>query len=90
MDASAFQIGLLTTMPGVTGLLLAISAGRFLQSRKNVVPWFSLARLIVLSAYAATGLVPFFLPKEMVVIAVIAIWAVVTLPQTIVAVAFTW
>lgn len=89
MDATALQIGLLTTMPGITGLLLAIPAGRFLQNRKNVVPWFSLARLLVLSAYAATGLVPFFLPDDLVVIAVISIWAVVTLPQTIVAVAFT-
>ena len=89
MNATAFQIGLLTTMPGITGLLLAIPAGRFLQSRKNVVPWFSLARLLVLSAYAATGIIPFFLPNEQVVVAVIFIWAMVTLPQTIVAVAFT-
>jgi hypothetical protein len=89
MDATAFQIGLLTMMPGITGLLLAIPAGRFLQSRKNVVPWFSLARLLVLSAYAATGLVPFFLPGDLVVVMVIGIWALVTLPQTIVAVAFT-
>ena len=89
MNATAFQIGLLTTMPGITGLLLAIPAGRFLQTRKNVVPWFSLARLLVLSAYAATGIIPFFLPNDQVVIAVIFIWALVTLPQTIVAVGFT-
>jgi len=89
MNATALQIGLLTTMPGITGLLLAIPAGRFLQTRKNVVPWFSLARLLVLSAYAATGIVPFFLPQDKVVVAVIGIWALVTLPQTIVAVGFT-
>lgn len=89
LGATATQIGLLTTMPGITGLLLAIPVGRFLQTRRNVVPWFSLARLLVISAYAATGLVSFFLPEEMVVPAVLFIWAAVTLPQTIVAVAFT-
>jgi hypothetical protein len=89
MHATATQIGLLTTMPGITGLLLAIPVGRFLQTRRNVVPWFSLARLLVISAYAATGIVPFFLPDDLVVIAILAIWAAVTLPQTVVAVAFS-
>jgi len=89
LGATATQIGLLTTMPGITGLLLALPVGQFLQSRRNVVPWFSLARLLVLSAYAATGLVPFFLPNDKVVVAVLLIWAAVSLPQTIVAVAFS-
>lgn len=89
MHATATQIGLLTTMPGITGLLLAIPVGRFLQKQRNIVPWFSLARLLVISAYAATGIVPFFLPEEYVVVAVLAIWAAVTLPQTMVAVAFS-
>ena len=89
LGATATQIGLLTTMPGITGLLFALPVGQFLQSRRNVVPWFSLSRLLVLSAYAATGLVPFFLPDDKVVIAVLLIWAAVTLPQTMVAVAFS-
>jgi MFS family permease len=89
LGATAIQVGLLTTMPGITGLLFALPVGNFLQTRKNVVPWFSLARLMVLSAYAATGLVSFFLPDEYVVVAVLAIWALVTLPQTMVAVAFS-
>jgi MFS family permease len=89
LHATATQIGLLTTMPGITGLLFAIPVGRFLQTRRNVVPWFSLARLLVISAYAATGIVPFFLSDEIAVIAILTIWAAVTLPQTIVAVAFS-
>src|SRR3990172_8001056 len=43
LGASNFQVGLLTSMPGVTGLLLAIIVGRFLQSRSNIVPWYSLS-----------------------------------------------
>ena len=71
LNASSFQVGLLTTMPAVTGLFLALAAGRFLQTRRNVVPWFSLARLIVLSCYTLTGLIPFFVPREFTVLAVL-------------------
>jgi len=89
MNASNFAVGLLTTMPAVTGLVLALFVGRFLQTRRNVVPWFSLARLIVISCYALTGLIPFFVPPELQVTAVLVVWAAATLPQTIVAVGFS-
>lgn len=89
LGASNFQVGLLTSMPGVTGLFLALVAGRFLQSRRDVVPWYSLARLLVISCYALTGLFTFILSKEYAVIATLAIWAFATLPQTVLAVAFS-
>jgi MFS family permease len=89
LGASNLQIGLLSTMPGITGLILAIPVGHFLQTRRNVVPWFSAARLLVLSCYALTGVIPFFLPEEQVITAILVIWAFATLPQTMVAVAFS-
>lgn len=89
MGATNIQVGLLTSMPAVTGLFLAIFIGNFLQSRRNIVPWFSAARLMVVSSYALTGIVPFLVPRELAVPAVLFIWALATLPQTIVAVAFS-
>jgi hypothetical protein len=89
LGATNFQVGLLTSMPALTGLILALFVGRFLQTRKRIVPWFSAARLLVVSSYALTGLAPFLVPKEQQVAAVLAIWAAATLPQTVVAVAFT-
>src|SRR5687768_10086786 len=56
LGASNFPIGLLSAMPGMTGLILAILVGRFLQTRTNVVPWYSLSRLTVISCYALTGI----------------------------------
>lgn len=88
LGASNVQVGLLTSMPALTGLFLAIAVGQFLQSRRNIVPWFSAARFMVVSSYALTGLVPFLVPRDMSVAAVLAIWAVATLPQTVVNVAF--
>ena len=52
LGATNFQVGLLTSMPGVTGLILALIVGRFLQTRRNIVPWYSLSRLLVILCYA--------------------------------------
>ena len=38
LGASNFQVGLLSSMPGMTGLVLAMLVGRFLQTRRDVVP----------------------------------------------------
>ena len=89
LGASNFQVGLLTSMPGITGLILAIIVGRFLQTRPQIVPWYSLSRLLVISCYALTGLLTFVLSKEYAIIATLAIWAFATLPQTALAVAFS-
>ncbi len=88
-NASNEQVGLLTSMSGLTGLLLAIPIGRFLQTRRNVVPWYSLARLLYLASYTLTGLAPFILPRSQLVNGVLVIWALATLPQVALNVCFT-
>src|SRR5512134_912466 len=89
LDATNFQVGLLSSMPGVTGLLLAILVGRFLQTRRNIVPWYSLSRLMVIMCYALTGILTLLVSEKFVIIATLAIWAFATLPQTALAVAFS-
>ncbi len=89
LGATPVQVGLLTTMPGITGLFMALWVGRFLQRQRNVVPWFSFSRLMVISAYALTGLAPFFIPDNLLIFVILVIWAVATLPQTMVAVGFS-
>ena len=89
LGASNFQVGLLTSMPGMAGLVLAFFVGRFLQTRTKIVPWFSLSRLMVLSSYALTGLVTLLIPRSGAVVATLAIWAFATLPQTALSVCFT-
>jgi hypothetical protein len=89
LGASNFQIGLLTAIPGFTGLVLAVFIGHFLQAKRNIVPWFSASRLLVVSAYAATGLAPFVVPEQYLVITILAIWALATIPQTSLAVCFS-
>lgn len=89
LGATNVQVSLLSSMPGITGLLLAIFIGRFLQGRRNIVPWFSASRLLVVSSYAATGLAPFLVPEEYLIQTILAIWALATVPQTALAVCFS-
>lgn len=89
LGASNFQVGLLTSMPGLTGLVMAMIIGQFLQTRRNIIPWFSTARLLVVSSYAATGLAGLIVPEEFLVPTVLGIWALATIPQTTVAVCFS-
>ncbi|HEX5836423.1 MAG TPA: MFS transporter [Anaerolineales bacterium] len=89
LGATNFQVGLLSSMPGVTGLVLAIFVGRFLQTRRNIVPWYSLSRLLVILCYALTGILTLMVSEQLVIIATLAIWAFATLPQTALAVAFS-
>lgn len=88
LGASSFMVGLLTAMPALAGMLLAIPVGRFLERQANIVPWYSRARFWVFSSYALTGLVPFIF-RDQAPIVIILIWAVATIPQTLVNVAFT-
>ena len=89
LGATPVQVGLLTSMPGITGLILALWVGRFLQRQRNIVTWFSLSRLVVISCYALTGLAPFFVPDNLIIPVVLIIWAAATLPQTMVSVSFS-
>jgi hypothetical protein len=89
LNASAFQVGLLTTMPAITGFFLAIFLGRYLQKQKKIVPWFSFARLAVISSYALTGIVSFFVPEKYLVNTILVFWAVATIPQTILTITFS-
>ncbi len=89
LGGTNIEVSLLTTMPAVTGLIFALIAGRMLQRQKNVVPWFSFARLLVVSCYALTGIVPFFFTGDQLIASILIIWAAATLPQTIVAICFS-
>lgn len=63
--------------------------GGYLQRKSNIVPWFGTARLLVVLSYALTGIAPFIVPRQYLVITILGIWAIATLPQTIVSILFS-
>lgn len=88
LGASNLAIGLLASLPALSGLLFGIPVGRFLQSRRQVVPSYAISRFLLLSCYALTGLIPIFFTDFRVEI-IIALWAVATIPQIFVNICFT-
>ena len=62
LGASPFLVGLLTSMPALTGIVLASRSGGCSSASATSSPWYSRARVWVLSSYALTGLVPFIFP----------------------------
>lgn len=88
LGAEALHIGLLSSMPGIAGLITAIPLGRFLQTRRNIIPWFSRARVMVILSYALTGLVTFLFGSNTAILLILIIWALASIPQTIVGISF--
>lgn len=88
LGASNFEVGLLTSMPAFTGLLFAIPLGLWLQQKRNLIPWYSWTRFLQLSGFALTGLIPFLLPQEAWIPAIILVWGLITFPQAILTILF--
>jgi hypothetical protein len=88
LGASGTEVGLLTSLPALTAFLLAIPAGRWLQRRRNIVPWYSRLRLVAWIGYAVMALAALLLPASAAVPAVLAVWAAASLPSTAALVAF--
>lgn len=89
LGASTLHVSLLTFMPALTGALLAIPLGHFLETRKNIVPWFSFARLGVLMSYGLTGVLVLLLPQAIAILGILGLWAIATVPQTILSICFS-
>ncbi len=89
LGASSLEVGLLTSMPALTGLLLAIPMGQFLQNQRKIIPWFSTARLGVIGCYAATGLLAFLMKDQPLVLGILLIWGLATIPQTLLSITFS-
>lgn len=89
LGATSFEIGLLTSMPALAGLILAIPMGQFLQNQKKIIPWFSLARLGVIMSYALTGILAFLLQGQPLITSILLVWALATIPQTLLNISFS-
>lgn len=88
LGGSAFDVSLLTAIPAIGAVLLAIPVGQFLQGKRRIVPWYSGARMIAHLSYAVAAFVVLVAPAHLVVPALLAVWAIAAVPSTFGAVAF--
>lgn len=88
LGATGTEVGLLTALPAVTAFALAIPFGRWLQSRGDIVPWYSRLRLAGWLSFALMAGASAVLPSAQAVPVMLAIWALGSLPSTAGLVAF--
>ncbi|GAC1541461.1 MAG: MFS transporter [Herpetosiphon sp.] len=89
LEASNVQVGLLTSMPAIMGAICSLPVGQFLQREPKLVQWYARSRLWVLTSYALTGIVLFFLAGRAAATVIVGIWAVATVAQVVLNVCFT-
>ena len=88
LGATNLQVSLLAALPSVTGVLLAIPLGSLIQSRRNIIPWYSRGRLGGQLGYVAIAIASFVLPPDLVIPGILAIWTVVTIFSTVTSISF--
>ncbi len=88
LGGSAFEVSLLTAIPAVSGFLLAIPVGQFLQGKRRIVPWYSGSRMVAHLSYAVAAVVVLLAPVPVVVPALLVVWAIAAVPSTLGMVSF--
>jgi MFS family permease len=88
LGASANDVGLLTSLPALTAFALAIPFGRYVQRRRNIVPWYSRLRLVAWSSYAVMAAASALVPREQAIPIILVVWALASLPSTAALVGF--
>jgi hypothetical protein len=88
LGASNLQVSLLAALPSLTGVLLAIPLGGLIQSRRNIIPWYSRGRLGGQLGYVAIAVASLVLPPDLVVPGILAIWGVVTVFSVVTSISF--
>jgi len=74
LGASAFWVSMLTSLPALIHLTLALPASRFIERRRQVVSLFAGTRILAHSAYFLTGLLPFFLVGPRAAQGIVVLW----------------
>ncbi|MFO7697716.1 MAG: MFS transporter [Anaerolineae bacterium] len=88
LGASHLILGLVSSLPAVAGMLLAVPAGQLLARSRNIVRLVSVARALCYFSFALIGLVPFLMTRFQPEI-VVTVWAISAVPQVLVFVGIT-
>lgn len=88
IGASPFEVSLVTILPAVGGLLLAVPFGRLLEGNERMPEWWARSRLGHSAVYAVIALIAVVLPAGLAIPATLAALAVSTAPQALTQVVF--
>ncbi len=86
--ATPFQLGFIAALPSIAGLVLAIPLGQFLLRRTSIPRWLGTSRMLAHAMYGVTGFLPFFVPASAVVPLALLVFALASVPQLMIPIAF--
>jgi hypothetical protein len=82
LGADPLIIGLLSSMPAIAGIFLAIPLGMLISKSNNVIPWYAWSRLLLFLSYPIIAFIPLFTDAPTAVILMLVVVALSTIPQT--------
>jgi len=88
LGGSNLQVSLITALPSIVGVLVAIPLGGLMQTRRNIIPWYSRGRLGGHLGYMAIGLVSLLVPAALVVPGILGVYLLVAGFSAVTSVAF--
>jgi Na+/melibiose symporter-like transporter len=88
LGATNTQIGILASLPALAGFIMVLFVGQFIQKKGNLTKWASISIWLTYSGYFFTGVLPFFIPRESLVVGILIVWGIITIPQTVMGVSY--
>ena len=88
LGADPISVGLLSSMPAIAGLLLAVPLGLIISRSNNVIPWYAWSRLLLFLSYPIMAVIPLFFDAQTAILVMIGVAAIATLPQTALSLVF--
>lgn len=88
LGGTNLEVSLVTALPSLTGVLLAIPLGGFMQTRRNIIPWYARVRLGSQLAFGLVALASLLLPGRLVIPWILAIYGIATVFATMTNVSF--
>jgi MFS family permease len=83
LGASPTMVSLLTAGPSLVGIFSYLPGGAYAERRPDQVRLVVRAGFLARLSYLLIALLPFFLPPEQVVIAIVLIWSLTAIPNAV-------
>ncbi len=89
LGATNQQVGLLTAIPGFSGLALGLLMARFLETRTSIVPWYTGVRFVRLIGYGLIGVASLLIRSEQVIPLLLVLWFLLSIPAALLSVTYS-
>lgn len=83
LGGTPLEVGLLSSITGLVGLVLATPAATIVRRRPNIVRTYSRLRLVGYLRYAVIAIIVLALPPELAIPAILLTWGIASIPDTL-------